>query len=504
MPWQLNLKHAMKFRLLLLSGVCCYLLSGCAASKNYDPNKKYAPAALKKDYTLLRDILETKHPSLYWYTPKDSMDHYFETGLNQLTDSMTELQFGWKVLAPLLHNIHCGHTGFSMSKDWNRYIKDKQIPSFPLYLKVWNDTMVVEFNMNKNDSIKKGMIITAINGVKARQIISTLFQSMIQDGYEDNFNYVRLSVNFPFFHRNVYGLSRRYKVDYIDSIGLQRSRIINMFPIPDTTKKPAVKVKTRKVKEKKLSRAERLAIHRSLEVDTANSLAIIRVNTFSAGHLTSFFKQSFHQIRKDHIQNVALDLRANGGGYISKYIDLAKYIRKSPFKACDTAFAVSKSLRPYKQYIRNGWINNIGLWLFTNKHKDGLYHFGYWERHHFKPAKNDHFDGNVFVMTNGYTFSSSALFCNSVKGQDNVKLIGENTGGGWYGNDGILIPDIVLPVTKVRVSLPLFRLVQYQHPFEKGTGVIPDIYIGPSLDAVREDRDLKLELIKKIIREQQK
>ena len=77
--------------------------------------------------------MEKKHPSLYWYTPKDSMDYFFDEGYKAITDSMTELQFGWKILAPLTATIHCGHTSFSMSKGWNKFIKNKTHTFFPAF-----------------------------------------------------------------------------------------------------------------------------------------------------------------------------------------------------------------------------------------------------------------------------------------------------------------------------------------------------------------------------------
>src|SRR6476646_9012848 len=59
--------------------VIAFLLTGCSASKysSFNPQNKIAPEKLKKDFTLLKKILEANHPSLYWYTPKDSIDWYF-------------------------------------------------------------------------------------------------------------------------------------------------------------------------------------------------------------------------------------------------------------------------------------------------------------------------------------------------------------------------------------------------------------------------------------------
>ena len=58
----------MKNPLIFLS--LLFFLSGCVAGKNsYNPNKKFSPEQLQKDYELFRNILEESHPSLYWYAP---------------------------------------------------------------------------------------------------------------------------------------------------------------------------------------------------------------------------------------------------------------------------------------------------------------------------------------------------------------------------------------------------------------------------------------------------
>jgi C-terminal processing protease CtpA/Prc len=469
----------------------------CSVSKNYNPNKKYSRQELQEDYSLLRNILEKKHPSLYWYTPKDSMDYFFHEGYKAISDSMTELQFAWKIIAPLTSAIHCGHTSVSMSKDWNKFLKDKYIPSFPLYVKVWKDTMLVTGNLNEKDdsTIKKGDFITAINGIKTSEMISIMLDYMVADGYAENVNYIRLSTGFPYFHRNIFGLYKNYLVNYSDSNGVEKQASIPYFaPASDTVKKI---IKERKKRERRLTYRERIKDVRSLDMDS--STAIMTVNKFSQGHLNSFFRRSFRKLRKNEIRNLIIDLRANGGGDINKSVLLTKFIRNQPFKVADSAYATSNSFRPFNKNISMSFLNNIGLKLVTHKEKDGKYHFGFWERHTFKPKRKNHYNGNVYVLINGLTFSASSLFCNAVKGQENITLAGEETGGGWYGNSGILIPKIVLPNTKLRVRLPFFRLVQYQHIPIKGTGVVPDIYIGPDWRDVINGVDTKLERVRELI-----
>ena len=474
------------------------LFFSCSVSKNYNPNKKYPKKQLQEDYTLLRKILEQKHPSIYWYTSKDSMDYYFDAGYNAIQDSMTELQFGWKIIAPLTSVIHCGHTSFNMSKGWNHFIKNKIIPSFPLYLKVWKDTMMVIGNLNrKKRMINNGSFITSINGIKNQEMINYMFHFLVEDGYSENVNYIRLSSDFPYFHRNIFGLYKNYQVSYTDTSGNSENAVIPYFqPVSDSVKKKKLIKKRHKIK---YTHQEKLEYTRSLQYDS--SYALMTINGFSKGHLKSFFRHSFREMRRNKTKNLIIDIRANGGGDIIKSVFLTKYLRNTPFKVSDTADAVSKTFSPYTRYISHGFFNNIGLLFVTHKEKDGRYHFGYWERHTFKPKRKNHFNGNIYILTNGLTFSASSIFCSDVKGQDNIKLVGEETGGGWYGNSGIMIPDITLPNTKIRVRLPFFRLVQYQHVTEKGTGVLPDIFVGPNWRDILKGVDTKIEKVKEIISE---
>ena len=486
---------------VIVSFSCFFLLSCAGTNSSYNPTKKYARQELQHDYTVLRNILETKHPSLYWYTGKDSMDMYFDRYYAAIADSMTEQQFGWKIIAPLTDKIHCGHTSFGMSKAYNRWSNNKRFASFPLLMKIWNDTMVVTVNLNRKDSvIKKGTFITSVNGLRNKELIQTMFGYMTEDGNANNVNYLRLSGNFPYYHRNIFGLSKQYTVKYLDSTGVERTITLPLFEFPKDSSKKAPAVRPPEVKRQKKTREQQLQDLRSLAVDTAANTAIITLNTFSSGGLRKFYRQTFRYIKDAGISNVVLDLRSNGGGKINLSTLLTRYVTRAHFKVADTAFAVAKTLRPYSRYIKSSFINNLGLLFLTKKRADGLYHFGHWERKFYKPKASNHFDGDLYVLTNGQTFSASSLFCNAVKGQPGITLVGEETGGGWHGNNGILIPDITLPVTHLRVRLPLFRLVQYNHAPKDGRGVMPDVYIGTNYEALVKGFDKKMQVVMEMIK----
>lgn len=491
-------------KIIFFVSVLLVLFSCASTSKNYNPNKKYSAQQLQQDYSLLRNILEKKHPSLYWYTSKDSMDMYFDKYYHDIKDSMTEQQFGWKIIAPLTDKIHCGHTSFAMSKGYNNWAAGKRFSSFPLFMKIWNDTMVVTNNLNRRDSVlKRGTLINSVNGMNSAALKKAMFDYMTEDGDANNVNYIRLSSNFPYYHRNIFGISKNYTVDYFDSLGAKKVITIPVFEQRrDSTQR------TRAAEppggDRRQTREKKLLDMRSLAIDTINNTAIITLNTFSSGRLRKFYRQTFRYIKKAGITNVVLDLRSNGGGRINLSTLLTRYVSRTAFKVADTAFAVTKSLRPFTRYIKSGFINNLGLFFLTRKNKDGLYHFGHWERRLYQPKKANHFGGNLYVLINGSTFSASAIFCNAVKGQPGITLAGEEAGGGWYGNNGILIPDMTLPNTHIRVRLPLFRLVQYKHVAKDGRGVTPDVYIGANYDALIKGYDKKMQVVMEMIKEKRK
>ncbi len=479
------------------------LFFSCTTTKNYNPNKKYSAQQLQQDYSLLRNILEKKHPSLYWYTPKDSMDMYFEKYYSDIKDSMTEQQFGWKVIAPLTDKIHCGHTSFSRSAAYNNWAAGKRIPSFPLLLKCWNDTMAVTTNLNRKDSVlKRGTLITSINGIKNADLIKTMFGCMTEDGYATNVNYSRLSNSFPYYHRNIFGISKTYGITYLDKSGNeQRINIPAWGLVDDSTKKVKdSSVTIRQPKQKRQTRQEKLQDTRSLAVDTTNNTAIVTINSFSGGSLRKFYRQTFSYIKKTGIDNVVIDIRNNGGGRIRLSTLLTKYVSRVNFKVADTSYAMVKSLRPYSKYIKGSFMDNLGLFFLTKKGNDGLYHFGHWERKINKPKAANNYTGNLYVLIAGNTFSAAALFSNAVKGQPGVVLLGEETGGGWHGNNGILIPDIVLPNTHIKVRLPLFRLVQYNHHPKDGHGIAPDILLPTNYNALLKGIDYKMKFVLDMIK----
>ncbi|MBC7874601.1 MAG: S41 family peptidase [Ferruginibacter sp.] len=482
------------------------LLMGCAsASQLYDPNKKYSPEELKEDFNVAWDTYRRNHPSLYWYNSKDTVDKGFNDVYGSLKDSLTELEFRNK-MAVAVEKIKCGHSSIRLSKGFGKYsAKQKYDSSFPLSMKTWGgDSLVITRNAFRKDSeLVRGTVVTAINGKPARLLIHEMSQLISTDGFNNNFKYQVISNSFPVYYRYAFGLGNMYEIEYVAPGGTTKTKqVFNYNPKTDTIQRRVMAPPQGAANpSKKAFRQLLLQSTRSLTIDTANRLGYMLLNSFSKNNLNKFFRQSFQKLNELKIPNLVIELRENGGGNMSKSTRLTRYIIDHPFKVADTAKAASFRY-PYPGRVKYGFWYKVEHWIVSPRRgSDGYYHFRQLEHRIWKPFKKNHFDGHVYIITGGYTFSAATLFTYPLKGQRNVTVVGEETGGGAYGNTAVNIPDVVLPNTGIRLRLPLYRLVQDKDLPHDGRGIKPDVYVPPGSLYLKNNVDPKMEKVKELIRE---
>jgi len=486
------MKNKTYFLILILMS---WLMTACSVSNNmYTPQKKYSAEELKEDVQVMEKTLRNNHPSLNWYASDEVINTSFQRAYVLLKDSMNEIQFR-NLLSETVFPIRCGHTSIRFSKQYYQYQTGRRNMTFPLGIKIIDDsTLAVTSNINRRDSvIRTGTRILAIDAFNARQIIDTLLPMVSIDGNSRNFSYQNLSNSFTTYFNNRMGIKKNYNIVYLDEKGNVKNRLIQVYdPANDSLRRRPFTGNTFPTQPETISaRQRRLQGIRSFKIDSTNTYATLRLNSFSPGLKKHFLKKSFRQLRKKKIEHLIIDVRNNGGGLIKTSLYLSRQIQKQSFLFADSIYSKHRKIKS-GVIVTKKVVYNLGLFFLSRKVNDSMYAFRFFRNKTYQPVKKN-YTGKVYVLSGGYSFSATTLFAASVKGLTHVTIVGEETGGGYYGNNGVFIPEMVLPNSKVRVRLPLHRIVNNKNYPKNGSGVLPDVEVKASPESIRLNKDPKME-----------
>lgn len=435
--------------------------------------------------------MEERHPGLYWYTTKHEMDSIFAIGRNEIKSSMTEFDFR-KLLMPVVSNIRCGHTTVMSSKKYMKYIDTVSAKTaFPFTVKVWNDTIVFTSIKDTSSGIQRGYILDSLNGQSAQHLLDTMYRYMSADGGNLVAKNQLLSTGtyFGSLYTALFGWQASFDIGFRDSSGNAHRASLTPAPASKTNI-------SKKDNAKKIPKSERLLRVRSLKIDS--STALMELNSFSEKlKIKQFVRKSFKTLTQKKTNNLILDLRSNGGGQVANAVFLLRYLSHKPFKIADSLYAITNKSK-YSKYISNDFLTLISISIFS-KRTGGKFHYRYFEKHFFRPQKRNHFDGTVYILSGGLTYSASVLVLDVLKDQYKTHIVGEPSGGAAYGNSATKIPIATLPNTKIRFRLPLFRMVIDKNFSKNSCGVQPDIFTGPTTEAIRNGEDYNMKKVQELI-----
>jgi hypothetical protein len=101
----------------------------------------------------------------------------------------------------------------------------------------------------------------------------------------------------------------------------------------------------------------------------------------------------------------------------------------------------------------------------------------------YKMEPDYKFYGKTYVLISPVTYSGGSEFSNMMYTQDLAIFVGQETGGGYYGNTSGYGKKLVLPNTKIKVSIPALQFVMNVKPkLPFGRGVIPHYEVIPTFE----------------------
>ncbi len=354
---------------------------------------------------------------------------------------------------------------------------------------------IVDFNLFVNQSsvngLKKWDLITSINGVPSSDIIYQTLPLLPVDGFAVNRKYKNLEMYFPVLYSWVFELQDLNEVEVISSQGLKAKHKLIFEPVTGFN---ANRLVQQKVNKWRYSVDEERALS-YLEISSFNSQFLPEGQKFSA-----YLKSKFKNIREKSVNDLVVDLRGNEGGSVEHMKSLLSYLKTGEY-------------RLYGKLSINNYLLKDTLSLLLPEDLKVL------DRQKIKSSQEtivsnkkllravkeskSCFKGNVVLLVDGNTFSSASHLVSLLKGQSNVHVIGEETGGNQsFCNAGYTLR-AVLPNTKIKVHIPLIH-GDYGLENNINKGVQPDTDCSPDVLSYMRFKDPcvltafeYLELIKK-------
>ncbi len=462
--------------------------------EQYNPKRLLSKEELQQDLTELKGILLNYYPSLYQFSSKESINVTFEEISKSIENPINEIDF-FKLLHKVFSKIGDGHSKLDLSKGFHSFSKEK-IKKLPFEIQIHNNQAYIIDNFTEQKEIPNGTRIIAINGITIEEIIGELKNYVTSDGYNKTIKYYRVADKFRFFLSLIIDNQDEVKLDLI-------------YPNQHEVLSQRIALAHDGYIAKEIAKNEK----REKEAFTFNIIdSIGRLNIHSFDYDESFegfIDSTFAQIEKQNIKNLILDLRDNGGGYENNGVHLYSYLTNKPFqfyKRYEVQMEPNQDSFPFTENI-DSYETPMFLSSIISKDKQGLNVISdfesTWQKNPdslYQPKKN-YFKGNLYVLINGGSFSATAEVCSLLDSNDKTIFIGEETGGGYYGNTSGISFNAILPNSRLRANLPLIKYVLSIGDIgEFGRGVVPDFKISPNGNDIYIGRDRVLKSTLKLIK----
>lgn len=467
------------FTALLFANLLAYAQKDSVRNNHY----LYPPQQLHADLAFVKHVLEEAHPSLYRYTPKDTIDMLFARADEKLDSPLTAFQF-WKIAAPVVAAVRSAHTTLSFSYLDAPWIGVKRDTIMPLFVFL-RSGHIYAASFPPNTGMPPGAEIKAIDGHRASEILHNVRSYLPSEGRNHQFaDFILENYGFGQNYNAFYGFKAQYNITYADSSGSTHHTTINNH-------NSAIAYWMKGIKPN--YKPDTSLLSRDVQIgtfpDMPSTIMLKIKNLTYTKDVQDFDLYFFKRLQDENMHNLIIDLRGNTGGFASLNYDMMRYLVKGDFVLkTHNVLAVTDRV-DFKKYVLPGsdpftrTLTRIKKNVYA---AEGEMKWGYLKSRFY------HFDGKIYILIDKGTFSAATLLAANLRAQADVTIIGEESGGGAAGTDGYGFWNIRLPSTSLTLRLPQYWVQTTLNDANQGLGLMPDIPVKPHIADRMSRRDVAL------------
>jgi hypothetical protein len=453
-------------------------------------------AEAQKDIQYLRKKMKDWHPGIGYYQSEEVYEKTLDSIAASITKPIHYLAF-YRSLLPIQNAVQDGHFGIYHHKKFN--VKKQKL--LPFYPKKVDDRFFVWTDVTADSSLQRGTEILKINGQEIGAVFN-LLTSKYRFGNDGPENYganQQVQNNFPLFYAYWFGSKDTVLLTY--KLNDTSQVLEKKFPCYNSSIQSQI-LATRSKKQK-------YRPNLTLEIiDSIPKTAILYVYSFSKMGKKGFgsrgfrkrTKAAFRKAEEAGIENLIIDFRNNGGGAVVSCENLLQYLLKEPFQFGQETTMKKRAMWPYSR----GLFGLLRIDFLVHHRYDKtnkVWHNRKHKKNRRSPKKEFHFDKNVYFLTNGASFSGGSSAPSLAHSRGIGTIVGEPTGGGYWGCFGGRYKFITLPNSKIMARIPL-KMMECSVDKSKNIGVAlkPDFLVERTVDDVRNSRDVALKFVYELIK----
>jgi hypothetical protein len=460
-------------------------------------DERLAPEKLRADLRIARKGLEEGHSGIYRYTSREDLDRLFDQAEKSLVKPLSILEF-YRVLAPVVAAIKCGHTEVNLPKDYLKaYTAKKGI--LPLQVRVLAGKVYVWRDLSGTPASLAGTEIRSINRVAATKIVERMLAATSGDGNIQSNRRWRISKGWSF------------STELLALPGLPGPYALVLW---DPKEKREITVHLEGVNKTRLEEMASAKFPQDQGPKMVGEftfldegvIAVMKIHEFGEfvdakrkKTMREFYQESFDAMNKKGTKALIIDLRYNGGGEDELGKLLLSYLLEKPFKYYDDLVINALEFPTLLKYAKAPNAPKDKVERMPN----GKYRLleGIHPNLGLQQPSLPTFKGKVLILINGGCFSTTAEFLSNAHSRKRATFIGEESGGGYYGNSSGAAVALVLPNSKLVVYVPLVAYyLAVSGSQAAAQGVFPDHPIHYTIEEMLEGTDKEIALAVELAR----